>query len=131
MLFSPHGFQAQRNSSGYHGMDSNHSQHFSNPQTEDHAAIAAAIDDLDVTIFLTQSRQLAIETLRDFDDRKVLDLLSVVRLPGHAYHPSAENLSDDQIDALLCLQQCPDAHILLWLRESRGLEQTLFRSDWS
>ena len=105
-------------------MDSNHSQHFSNP-TEEHEAIAAAIDDLDVTIFLTHSRQLAIETLQDFGDPKILDLLSAVRLSSHVHHLSAGNLSIDQIDALLCLQHCPDGHILLWLRESRGLEQNL------
>ena len=110
-------------------MDSIHSQQFSHPPSEEHAAIAAAVDDLDVTLFLTQSRQLAIETLRDFDDRKVLDLLSAVRLPSHVHHLSTETLSSDQVDALLCLHQCPDGHILLWLRESRGLEQNLFRDD--
>ena len=96
---------------------------------EEHEAIAAAVDDLDVTIFLTQSRQLAIETLRDFEDHKILDLMSAVRLPSHVHRPSTENLSSNQIDALLCLQQCPDGHILLWLRESRGLEQNLFRNN--
>ena len=110
-------------------MDSNHSQHFSNPQTEEHAAIAAAVDDLDVTIFLTQSRQLAIETLRHFEDREILDLLSVVRISRHVYHPSDDALSSHQIDALICLQQCPDGHILLWLREARGLEQYLLQDD--
>ena len=129
MSLSPHGFQTQSNSSGYHSMDSDHSQHFSDPQMEEHAAIAAAVDDLDVTIFLTHSRQLAIETLQDFEDREVLDLMSAVRLPSHVHHLSIENLSSDQIDALSCLQHCPDGHILLWLRESRGLEQNLFRND--
>lgn len=129
MSLSPHGFQAQNISSGYHGMDSNHSQPFSNPRTEEHEAIAAAVDDLDVTIFLTQSRQLAIETLRDFDDRSILDLLSAVRSSSHVHHPSAGNLSSDQFDALLCLQHCPDGHILLWLQDSRGLEQDLFRNN--
>ena len=128
MSLSPQSFQTQTNSSRYHRMDLNHSQRFSNPQMEEHAAIAAAVDDLDVTIFLTHSRQLAIETLRDFEDPKVLDLLSAVRLPGHVHHPSAENLSDDQIEALLCLQHCPNGHILLWLREARGLKQNLFET---
>ena len=129
MSLSPHGFQAQGISPGHHGMDSNHAQHFSKTQMEEHEAIAAAVDDLDVTIFLTQSRQLAIETLRDFEDRSILDLLSAVRSPNHVHHLSAGNLSSDQTDALLCLQNCPDGHILLWLRESRGLEQNLFRND--
>ena len=129
MSLSRHGVQAQGNSSGYQDMNLNHSQHVSSSQMEEHEAIAAAVDDLDVTIFLTQSRQLAIETLRDFEDRKVLDLLSAVRLPSLVHHPSAETLSSDQIDALLCLQHCPDGHILLWLRECRGLEQNLFRND--
>ena len=96
---------------------------------EEHEAIAAAIDDLDVTIFLTQSRQLAIETLRVFEDHEILELLSIVRISRHVYHPSDETLSSDQIDALLCLQQCPQSLILLWLREARGLEQYLLQND--
>ena len=105
-------------------MYSNNLEHFFQSQSQEEKAIAASIDELSESTYRSPSQQSAIETLRDFDDSKILDLLSGIRPPRHAHYPSHTGLSSQQYDALSELRTCPNSHILLWLRSSRGWRQT-------
>ena len=117
-----HIFQDRDYSSSSQDIDLNDYEHFPGSQQEKEAD-AASVDHLDESTYRLPSQQSAIETLRDFDDGKILDLLSAIRLPGQIHYLYPEGLSCEQYDALSLLKFCPDSHILLWLRSSRGREQ--------
>lgn len=121
MSSSNHIFQDRDYSFGSQDIDLNEYEHFPGSQQEKEA-IAASVDELSESTYRSPSQQLAIETLRDFDDSKILDLLSAIRLSGQTHYPYPEGLSCEQYDALSLLEFCPDSHILLWLRSSRGRE---------
>ena len=101
----------------------NSPDNFLKSQSQEKQAIVAAIVDVSESTYLSPSQQSAIETLRDLKDSTILGLLSLIRLPGYARYPSPEGLSDEELHALSHLNFCPDTHILLWLRSSRGQEQ--------
>lgn len=117
--------QSQILSPDLDGMCSTNTGNFfgSQSQSQEEKAIAASIDELSESTYLSPSQQSAIETLQDFDDSKVLDLLSSFRLPGHVYYPSHTSLSSQQFDALSELRTCPNSLVLLGLRNSRGWQQ--------
>ena len=117
-------FRSRHFSTGLQEMYSNNTENFLQSQSQEAKAIAASIDELSESTYRSPSQQSAIETLRDFDDSKVIDLLSAIRLPGLFRYPSHTGLSSEQFDALSQLKSCPDSHILLWLRSSRGWQQT-------
>lgn len=110
-------------SPGVHEMYSSNLEQSFQSQSQEEEAIVASIDELSKSTYRSPSQQSAIETLRDFDDSKIFDLLSALRLPGHAHHTSYTGLSSEQDDALSELKTCPDSLILLWLRSSRGWQQ--------
>ncbi len=110
---------------GCQNVDSNNSEHLLGSQSQEKQAIAACVERLDESTYRSPSHRSAIETLRDLEDSKILELLSIIRLPGWVLHLCREDLSRAQLDALSCLKLCPDSHILLWLRHCRGREQTL------
>ena len=116
-------FQSQIFSPDHHEVYSNHLEHFIQSQSQKEKANAAFIDELTESTYFSPSQQSAIETLQDFDDSKVLDLLSVIRLPGHGHSTSHTALSSEQLDAFSELRTCPISQILLWLRYSRGWQQ--------
>lgn len=105
-------------------MDPNKTEHSLQLQSQERQAISASIDELSESTYRSPSHQSAIETLRDFEDSKILELLSLFRLLGHVHYPYPEGLSKEKSDALSHLKICPDSHILLWLRSSRGWKQT-------
>lgn len=109
-------------------MCSNNLEHFlrSQSQSQEEKAIAASIDELDESTYLSSSQQAALETLQDFDDSRVLNLLSAIPLPDHVHYPSHTGLSSEKVDALLKLRTCPKTLILLWRRNSRGLQQNSY-----
>lgn len=125
MASTQHALQDRNYSSGSQDIGPNDYEHFVESQSQEKAAIAASIDELSESTYRSPSQQLAIETLRHFDESKILDLLSTIRLPGQIHYPYIEGLSSEQFDALLHLKSCPDSHILLWLRSSRGRNQRL------
>ena len=98
------------------------SEPFLESYSQERQAIAASVDELDESTYRSPSQQSAIETLRDLDDIRILNLLSAIRLPHHFRYPYPEALSKEQFDALAHLRVCPDSLILLWLRHSRGRE---------
>ena len=126
MFLTQHFLQDCNHSSDLHGIDRNNSENFLASQSRGTEAIAASVDELDESTYRSPSQQSAIEILRDFEDNKVLELLSAVRLAGQGYCSYLDCLSSEQNVALSHLKTCPDSHILLWLRHSRGREPTPF-----
>lgn len=101
-------------------------KYFLEPESQEKEAIAACIDEISESTYRSPSQQLSIQTLRNLEDSKILELLSISRLSGHIYDMHAEELFNKQIDALSHLKPCPDSHVLLWLRHAReqGWSQT-------
>ena len=125
MSSTPSTFQDRNFSFSRQNVDSNNSDHLVESQSQEKQAIAACVERLDESTYRSPSHRLAIETLQDHEDSKVLEFLSIIRLPGRVLYLCREGLSRAQLDALSCLKLCPDSHILLWLRNCRGREQTL------
>ena len=125
MSSNPSAFQDRNISFGRQNLDSNKSEHLLESQLQEKQAIAACVETLDESTYRSPSHRSAIEALRDLDDSKVLELLSIIRLPGWVLPLCREGLSRAQLDALSCLKLCPDSQILLWLRHCRHREQML------
>lgn len=117
---TPHSSQDWNHSSGFQDTDPNDYEHFLESQSEEEQAITASVDKLDESTYRSPSQESAIETLQDFEDSIVLELLSAMRLPNHVHYPYLEGLSSEQSDALSHLKFCPDGLVLLWLRSFRG-----------
>lgn len=111
--------------SGLHGQESNISEHILASQSQEKEAIAASVEDLDDSTYRSPSRQSDIEALRDLEDGRVLELLSIIRQPGYDYYPYPNGLPKRQYEALVHLECCHDRMILLWLKDSRGWKQLL------
>ena len=123
MSSTPDSIQHQNHSAGLLGSDPNTPGYPWDAQLREDQADAAEVDYIDDTPYPSPSQQSAIETLRNLEDTKVLELLSIIRRPGHVHHPHLEGLSDEQVDALSRLKSCHDSPILLWLRHFRGWKQ--------
>ena len=119
-------FQNRNCLSGFPEIDPDSDEHFFASCSEDKESIAASIDELSESTYRSPSQQLAVESLRDYEDSKLLEWLSIIRHSGHFFNPYPQGLSNEHFDALSRLKHCPDSHILLWLQNSRG--QKLRRS---
>ena len=119
---TPPSSQDRGHFAGLRGNEPDNPEYFFNSQLQEKQAIATFVEGLDKSTYLSPSQQSAIETLQDLEDGKVLELLSFIRLLGHAHHPCLEGLSNEQSDALSDLKVCSNSLITLSLRYSRGLK---------
>ena len=116
-------YQDQDHSSGFEDIDSNCSEEFTKFQSQKRPNNAASIDVFIESTYPSASQQSAIETLQGFENRKILELLSAIRLPGNLHYQYPEGLAGDHVYALAHLRSSSDDLILEWLRLSRGCEK--------